>query len=404
MLATVVGLFLTTEAVARAGLVSHLQPLSLRIVATNILFAIGFGSPVVLYVSSLPPWREALVALALGGAITLALAAGLGELGVAQMVIGLGLGSLLTLSWRAVRARNDERIVALLYLLPSIMALIFTLQAGVFLGALPQAIPFTFDSLAYVADSGFGFQPSFALGRVFAALPALAWICFVIYAAPPPILTFVYSLQLRAGRPPPIDAITVLLVLGLAGYAFYFLYPVCGPLFAFGAAFPDAPPDLEPFMGRQMFVPPAHASHPAWRNAMPSLHFGSVLLALWHAWPYGRWARIISLVFLFGTVLATLGLGEHYLIDLVVAMPFTLAVHAACMPHRESYARPRALALVSSGGLVAVWYVILFRGTSLLAAAPVLTWSLSLATLGAVIVLERRLSRAALPTNRRPIQ
>jgi cytochrome P450 len=99
----------------------------------------------------------------------------------------------------------------------------------------------------------------------------------------------------------------------------------------------------------------------------------------------------VSLVFLAGTVLATLGLGEHYLIDLVVALAFTLAVHTACTPRRDRYATPRARALVASIGLTALWYAVLFRGTSLLHSWPVLTWGLSLATLGVVVALERDL-------------
>ena len=242
MLVLVVGLFLLTETAAHLDVVAALQPLSFRTVATNILFAIGFGSPIVLYLSGLPPLREALGAVGAGAVISLALSEAVGARGVPQAIIGLGLGCLLMLAWRTWRSRDDQRSTAQRYLLPSILSLAYTLLAGVFLDTLPRALPYTFDSLAYVADSGFGFQPSFAIGTLFAAVPPLSGICFAIYAAPPPILAFVYTLQLRAKRPPPIDAITALLTLGLIGYAFYFLYPVCGPLFAFGPAFPDQPP------------------------------------------------------------------------------------------------------------------------------------------------------------------
>jgi hypothetical protein len=215
MLGLVVGLFLVTETAAHLDVVAALRPLSFHTVATNILFAIGFGSPIVLYLSGLPPPREALGAVVAGAVIFLALAEAVGMRGVPQAIIGLGLGCLLMLAWRTRRTRDDQRTTALLYLLPSILSLAYTLLAGVFLDTLPRALPYTFDSLAYVADSGFGFQPSFAMGTLFAAVPPLSGICFAIYAAPPPILAFVYTLQLRAKRPPPIDAITVLLALGL---------------------------------------------------------------------------------------------------------------------------------------------------------------------------------------------
>ena len=49
MLVLVVGLFLVTETAAHLDVVAALRPLSFHTVATNILFAIGFGSPIVLY-------------------------------------------------------------------------------------------------------------------------------------------------------------------------------------------------------------------------------------------------------------------------------------------------------------------------------------------------------------------
>jgi hypothetical protein len=65
-------------------------------------------------------------------------------------------------------------------------------------------------------------------------------------------------------------------------------------------------------------------------NAMPSFHMAWALLIFWYglkcAWP----VRIGGTVFAAFTVLATLGLGEHYLIDLVVAAPLTAAIDVLC--------------------------------------------------------------------------
>src|SRR4051812_10540774 len=69
MLAGVTALFTVSEAVALTGLIPSLRPVSLRDVTTNILFAIGFGSPLVLHLSSLPGWREAGWSVALGAAL-----------------------------------------------------------------------------------------------------------------------------------------------------------------------------------------------------------------------------------------------------------------------------------------------------------------------------------------------
>jgi hypothetical protein len=397
--------FLVTEMLAYTGLVPHLRPVSFREITANILFAIGFGCPLVLYLSSLPRWRE------IGGTLAVGLLLSLifwllqqwfglpptlnpGEVAAAQVIVGLGLASLGAMTWRARWGGDSERTVALVYLLPACVALAYTLEAGLFLYFIKDCYPTTRDASAYVADAAFGMQLSFATGRLFAALPALKLICFAIYVAPPPALVFVYALQIRARRPPPVDVVTVLLITALTGYAFYFLFPVCGPRFAFGDAFPNAPPPAVDLLGRRLTID----DKDAWPNGMPSLHLASVILAYWHARPYGRWARAIAAVFVMGTFLATLGLGEHYFVDLVVALPFTLALHAACMPAWPSLRRPRRNAFLGSAGLVAIWYLVLFVGLPFLLISPLLSWSLTLGTVAAVAWLERRLYRAIVDT------
>ena len=132
----------------------------------------------------------------------------------------------------------------------------------------------------------------------------------------------------------------------------------------------------------------------AWPNGMPSLHIASVVLAYWQARPYGRWARIAAAVFLVGTLLATLGEGEHYLVDLVVAMPLSLTAYAACMSARVPYRRQRYAALFGGILLLAAWYALLFFGVELLLISPAIAWGISLCSTAAVVWLEWRLYRA----------
>jgi PAP2 superfamily len=399
MMLGVGALFAATELVALTGWVPHLGPVSLEEVTTNVLFAIGFGCPLLLYVSSLPGWTSLLKTLAAGTALGALLWLLRGDVpsarwatpqdvATAKVITGLGLASIGALALRAWRGLGPQRTWALLYLLPAVASLLFTLQAGIFYDFISSVFPLTCDSLAYAADAGYGFQPSFAVGRLFAAAPPLAWVCKALYEAPPPGLVFVFALQTRARRPPPVDVVTALLALGLTGYSLYFLFPVCGPLPAFGAAFPAAPPAVD-FDGRRMFVD----KFP--RNGMPSLHLASVLVAYWHAKPYGPWARAAAGLFVAGTFLATMGLGEHYLVDLVVAAPFTLAVHAACTPRWPGIRREQATAFLGATGLVLAWYGLLTFGIPLLLWSPVITWAVTLTTVAAVVLLERRLARAA---------
>jgi hypothetical protein len=71
-------------------------------------------------------------------------------------------------------------------------------------------------------------------------------------------------------------------------------------------------------------VGPAHVGDPnAARNCMPSLHVTWAILCLLHIARRFRW---IAAIFLGLTLTAVIGLGEHYLIDIAGALPFTAFV------------------------------------------------------------------------------
>jgi hypothetical protein len=66
------------------------------------------------------------------------------------------------------------------------------------------------------------------------------------------------------------------------------------------------------------------------RNCMPSLHLAWAAL-LWLNARQG-WLRRFALGFVFATAFATLATGEHYVLDLVAAIPFVLAVQLLSEP------------------------------------------------------------------------
>lgn len=105
----------------------------------------------------------------------------------------------------------------------------------------------------------------------------------------------------------------------VVGALLYGIVPALGPRYAFGATFPNGNPTFVPSL-----VP-----LDGYPNAMPSLHVATAfLLVLFSA--RKRWLLSISLFFLTATVAATLAL-EHYVIDLVVAVPFAcFALELAC--------------------------------------------------------------------------
>jgi hypothetical protein len=376
----VVVLLAATEAAARLRLLPHLAPLSFHALLTNPLFAIGFGCPLVLHLSSWPPRRQ-LVALALLGlALTPAVGAAAGVLTAVQAVIAFGVASALVLGHQAVTRAGQARTEALLYLLPSLVALIFTLEVAMFLEFISRFHVFTYDGIAYVADQWFGRAISFSVGRRFIDYPLLASICTAIYLAPPPSLIFVYALQVKRKPHPPIDVITLLLLSGGIGYALYFLFPVSGPKFAF-AGFPAYAPTVGGLLGTLLPVPPSP------RNAVPSLHMASALMAWTWSRPYGRVASGVALVFVAGTFLATMGLGEHYFFDLAVAMPFLVAVQALLVPAIRP--RVRLVLVASSTMLYAAWLWLAAWQSPLMLAHRPLPWLLLAGTVVAYAFGER---------------
>ena len=73
-------------------------------------------------------------------------------------------------------------------------------------------------------------------------------------------------------------------------------------------------------------VGPRWIGHAAARNCVPSLHMTWALL-LWIYSP--KLLRIPMLLFAVLIATATMGLGEHYAVDLLAALPFTVAVYVA---------------------------------------------------------------------------
>jgi len=160
------------------------------------------------------------------------------------------------------------------------------------------------------------------------------------------------------------------------------------PRHAFGAFYPSHAPPLPQIALQPMTVPDAP------RNCIPSLHLAGALAVWWNSRRWLRWARLLAGLFLAATVFSTLALGEHYLVDLVVAVPFTLAFQAAwtvTLPLKNS-ARRRALA---TGAILTVaWFVGLRYGLSPFVLSPAVSWSLVLLTLGCCLALEHHLSAA----------
>jgi hypothetical protein len=131
------------------------------------------------------------------------------------------------------------------------------------------------------------------------------------------------------------------------------------------------------------------------RNAMPSLHLACALLVWWNSRTWRLWGRALAGLFLALTALATMGLGEHYFIDLVVALPFTVAMTAATTTSVPMQLTERRLAVLGGGALTLMWLVLLRSVVDWAHVSPMLSWSMVMATVAVSIALEQRLARVA---------
>jgi hypothetical protein len=300
----------------------------------------------------------------------------------------IGLGSLLLLASRAVWERAGARIGYLSALVPSILLVGSEWLTPPLLNWAQVRNPKTMDIYLLVFDSTLRFQPAFAMGRVFQSLPALRSISIMFYLGLPLLIALVYVEQLRRNRNTALVTFLIFFFAAIIGASAYNLYPACGPISLLGDQFPHLHLSLR--QAAELRLEPVPISAP--RNAMPSMHMAWVLLAVWLSRNLGRWVKLIGLLYFLFTLTATLGTGEHYFIDLVVAFPFSLALYALFALDVPIGRQQRLYSLIGGALATAVWLALLRWQIPLFVHAPGLSWLLILATVIPVVFAQRKLS------------
>ena len=194
-----------------------------------------------------------------------------------------------------------------------------------------------------------------------------------------------------AKRKRPFLRCSAFLVTGPVGILFYNLFPACGPRYLFQQGFPFHVFPIHQ-ASRLLLEPTAIEGA---RNAMPSLHMAWTLLAFWYSRGLSWWERSIALFFVAFTVLGTMGLGEHWFADLVVAFPFALMIQASCaynVPWKEP-ARISAFFLGLLGTLG--WFASSRYAPKFFWSSPIVPWGLVIATIALTILRQVKLDRAA---------
>lgn len=269
--------------------------------------------------------------------------------------------SALLLVWRA--AGQDRQLDWEHALFPPL----WSVGSTFILGLQGLLLPLTLDRYLYTADGSFGFQGSFLGARLLLANPWLLHTCAVCYFNLPLAMTGMYLLlRRRAGVEEANRFVQFAIYLAIVGTTLYFACPAVGPGGAFRADFPYRLPQV----GLTHF-----AAGPGARNCMPSMHTAWILCLLWCAPPMSRWFRAVLWAFAGFTLLYALSAGGHYLVDLIVAVPFTRAVRLA---FQSAWRSP---GFVLNGALVVFWLVALRYGTGLFQLSPAIPYGLALITL-----------------------
>ncbi len=293
------------------------------------------------------------------------------------------------LRWDGADRRNALHAAALGALL-----ILATKVGDVWLHVTVLSRPTVLDEYVLLADHALG-DPSWVMGRVLDVLgPAVYAVLHWVYIELPVAAIVVAVWQLRrvatSGRWPSHYLVRTFLVLGLVGPVIYVIFPVVGPMFAFG---PDGHglqlgnfwPGVVPPLDRSPMPMPFDAATP--RNCMPSMHTAWALSVFLHTrrdtdgGPAPAWLRWGGTFWLLATLTATLGFGYHYGVDLVAGAVLCLTVESALRDPERGWGWFR-IRLVAGGLAVLATLLLSYRFLPVsMAEYPVLAGTVVLALL-----------------------
>ena len=359
-------------------------------------FSFTLAGSFAIYLATRPAKREIAVTILVGVLLRLAFEATVGikpyfGFELISLAGFLGTSSIIMLAYTAIRNKNFS-VFGTAAFFPFV-----TIVVGFILPITNGLSPLTFDAHLLAVDGMLGFQPSFVLGRIINGNPhPLLWhlTAFLYYALPFPI-ALLCAVKLTEDVSEVRRLLCLFGVMSTAGFCIYAVCPATGPIYAFRDWFPLRPlSDIE-------LAPLSVSTSP--RNAMPSLHLSAALLVYWNTLGMRKVHRIAAGLFLGGTVFATLALGEHYLTDLIVAVPFSLMFQAAFTSSSRENSTWRYCAMAGSAALVAGWLIMLRFWIQPLVVRPAATFLFFMSTLGFSILARRQLSRQDLELSRADI-
>ena len=302
----------------------------------------------------------------------------------------VGLASLVVLGFRAVWSEGETQKRLALAFAPSFLFAAFMVFAGAVLERTQIWHPKVLDLYLFSFDASLRVQLAFILGQAYDMWPWFKAAGLALYIALPIPLAMVYAGQLMRDRIKAYPAMAAFLVTGPIGILFYNLFPALGPVHIFLGDFPWHP--MTTVQAAHLFREPIAVR--GVQNAIPSLHIAWVLLAWWYSRGLSVWERGIALTFVVFTAFATLGTGEHYFVDLVVAYPFSVMIQSLCAFPLRWAKRERVTGMLYGLLATLAWLVVLGQTPNLFWISPIIPWTCCLVTVASAIYLHRRLDAA----------
>ncbi|WP_175433739.1 phosphatase PAP2 family protein [Streptomyces hawaiiensis] len=231
--------------------------------------------------------------------------------------------------------------------------------------------PTVLDQYVATADHALG-NPSWLAGRIVKATdPFSSHLLQLVYGQLAVAAVVVAFYQLRnvtaERRFPSHHLVRTFLVIGLLGPGIYMLFPVVGPVFAYGPGASGtggvqwAAADLWPHTPLPVSTPHTMTYDGITpRNCMPSLHTAWAVAIFVHTRRAPRILRFAGTFWLITTLAATLGFGYHYGVDLVAGVVFALTIEAALRSLDRGWDRP-GIQLVVYGTTVFIALLLSYR-------------------------------------------
>ncbi|MFI9235718.1 phosphatase PAP2 family protein [Streptomyces sp. NPDC053079] len=230
--------------------------------------------------------------------------------------------------------------------------------------------PTVLDQYVATADHALG-DPSWLAGRIVNATGpigthVLDWVYIQLAVAAVAVALYQLRNVATERRFPGHHLVRTFLVIGLLGPGIYMIFPVVGPIFAYGAdgghwavadLWPNTPPpvDVPHHMPFDEITP---------RNCMPSLHTAWATAIFIHSRRGPRVLQFAGAFWLIATLGATLGFGYHYGTDIIAGVVFTLTIETALRSFDRGWDRS-GIQLVAYGATVFTAYLVSYRYLSM---------------------------------------